>query len=88
MTAQASALPAALDGFDDFVRAIIEDWKVPGLALVIVVDREIVLCKGYGYRDTERKLDVTPHTLFPIASATKAFTTMSLALLADEGKLD
>ncbi len=88
MTAPVSALPAALDGFDDVVRAIIEDWKVPGLALAIVVDRELVLCKGYGYRDTERKLDVTPHTLFPIASATKAFTTMSLALLADEGKLD
>jgi len=59
-------------------------WSGPGY----VVDREIVLCKGYGDRDTERKLDVTPHTLFPIASATKAFTTMSLALLADEGKLD
>ncbi len=88
MTAPVSALPAALDGFDDFVRAIMKDWKVPGLALAIVVDREVVLCKGYGYRDTERKLDVTPHTLFPIASSTKAFTTMSLALLADEGKLD
>jgi CubicO group peptidase (beta-lactamase class C family) len=88
MTAPVSALPAALDGFDDFVRTTMEDWKVPGLALAVVVDREVVLCKGYGDRDIEQKLDVTPHTLFPIASSTKAFTTMSLALLADEGKLD
>src|SRR5579883_37510 len=90
MTAPTSGtrLPAALDGFEDAVQTIMEDWKVPGLALAVVVDRELVLCAGYGRRDVEAGLDVTPRTLFPIASATKAFTTMSLALLADEGKID
>jgi len=81
-------LPATLGGFDDFVRATMEDWKVPGLALAVVVDHALVLCAGYGRRDVDAGLDVTPRTLFPIASATKAFTTMSLALLADEGTLD
>jgi CubicO group peptidase (beta-lactamase class C family) len=77
-----------LQGFDDFVRTTMQDWKVPGLAIAIVKDGELVFSQGFGKRDVEHNLDVTPQTIFPIGSATKAFTTMALALLADEGKLD
>ncbi len=80
--------PRELQGLDEFVQTLMEDWKVPGLALAIAKDGEIVHSKGYGMRDMEEGKPVTPDTLFPIASATKAFTTMSLAVLADDGKLD
>ncbi|MCK4823678.1 serine hydrolase, partial [bacterium] len=49
---------------------------------------QVILCEGYGARNTAENLPVTPETLFPIASCTKAFTAMSVALLVDEGKLD
>jgi len=78
----------ALDGFDNFVEATLKDWTVPGSAVVVVKDGEVILSRGYGLRDVERGLEVTPRTIFAIGSATKAFTTMSLALLADEGKID
>ena len=77
-----------LQGFEDFVRTIIEYWKVPGVAVAIIKDGEIVHSQGYGLRNVAEGLQVTPETLFPIASCTKAFTSTSMALLADEGKLD
>ena len=77
-----------LQGFEDFVRTVIQDWKVPGVAVAIIKDGEIVLSQGFGLRNVAEGLEVTPETLFPIASCSKAFTTTSMALLADGGKLD
>jgi hypothetical protein len=39
--------------------------------------------QGYGFADLERVIPVTQHTLFYIASTTKAFTALTLALMAD-----
>ncbi|MGE5345057.1 MAG: serine hydrolase, partial [Acidithiobacillales bacterium] len=77
-----------LAGWDEFVNRAIGEWKVPGLAMAIVRGDDVLLLKGYGLRDVERRLPVTPGTLFAIVSATKAFTTFVLATLVDEGKLD
>jgi dihydroorotase/N-acyl-D-amino-acid deacylase len=78
----------ALEGLDAFVAATIEAWQVPGLALAIVRDDQVVHLKGYGQRDREEGLPVTPQTLFPIASISKSFTVSGLSMLADAGKLD
>jgi CubicO group peptidase (beta-lactamase class C family) len=77
-----------LQGLDDFVRAILEEWKGRGVALTVLKDNEVIYAEGFGVRDEANHLPVTPQTLFPIASCTKAFTTASLALLADQGRLD
>src|SRR5581483_5464467 len=79
---------ARLQGFDDFVQQIMQNWKVQGLAVAIIKDGEVIFSQGFGKRDVAKDLDVTPQTLFPIASCTKAFTTGALAVLADAGKLD
>lgn len=84
----AEAAKSALDGYDAFVDKTIQDFKVPGLALAIVKGGEVVYAKGFGYRDVEKKLPVTADTLFAIGSSTKAFTTLTMATLVDEGKLD
>ena len=86
--APADAARSALDGFDDVIERALKDFKVPGLAMVIVRDGQVVLNKGYGFRDVARQLPVTPHTLFEIGSSTKAFTVMLLGQLVDEGRLD
>ncbi len=84
-----TAAPAdPLAGWDAFVNKALADWKVPGVAITVVRGDEVLLLKGYGVRDAEKMLPVTPRTLFAIGSATKAFTTFLLATLADEGKLD
>jgi CubicO group peptidase (beta-lactamase class C family) len=78
----------ALDGLDDFIAQTMKEWKVPGLAITVVQDGKAILTKGYGYRDSGRKLPVTPNTLFCIASMTKSFVVTELGTLVDEGKLD
>src|SRR5262249_9785191 len=78
----------ALRGLDEFVHATLQEWKGRGVALAIMQDNEVIYTQGYGLRDEAHDLPVTTQTLFPIASCTKAFTTASLAMLADQGKLD
>jgi CubicO group peptidase (beta-lactamase class C family) len=74
--------------FREFMNYSMKFWNVPGAAVGIIRDGKIILAKGYGYRDLEKKLPVTYETLFAIGSTTKAFTAFSMALLAEEGKLD
>ena len=80
--------PKALAGFDEFARAVLADWRVPGLALGIVRDGETLYCAGYGLGDVESGEAVTPETIFAIGSISKSFTVAGLAMLADEGRLD
>lgn len=81
------AAAQALEGFSDWARRAMLDWKVPGLAVAVVKDGQVVLLEGYGVRDVASQAPVTADTLFAIGSATKAFTATSLALLVDDGKL-
>ncbi len=85
--APGQAAAQALDGFPDWARKTMADWKVPGLAVAVVKGGEVVLLEGYGVRDVSGQASVTPDTLFAIGSATKAFTATALALLVDDGKL-
>ena len=71
-----------------FFEKTLELWHVPGLALAVLKDGEVILCEGYGLRQIGNSAPITSETLFPIASCTKAFTAMSLGLLVDAGKLD
>jgi CubicO group peptidase (beta-lactamase class C family) len=71
----------------DRFNEMMEAWDVPGFALAVVHRGEVILSDGFGYRDVERSLKVTPDTRFAIGSTTKAFTTMAMAMLVDEGVL-
>src|SRR5262245_58808082 len=88
LRAQESSAPANFNGFDGFVEQVMKDWKVPGLAVALVKDGKVIYAKGFGYRDVQKGLKVTPDTLFAIGSCSKAFTATAMAILADEGKLD
>jgi CubicO group peptidase (beta-lactamase class C family) len=83
-----ASTPEVLGDLDAVVARVMKDWKVPGLALAVVQNGKVILVKGYGLRDRERNLPVTPQTLFAIGSITKSFTVTTLGTLVDEGKLD
>jgi CubicO group peptidase (beta-lactamase class C family) len=78
----------SLADFDPIVEKALKDFKVPGLALAVVKDGEVVLLKGYGKRNLEKDRPVTPQTLFAIGSCTKAFTTFVMGTLVEAGKLE
>src|SRR5262249_34251869 len=72
---------------DALVEEALRTWEVPGVAVVIVSPEKVLWLKGYGRRELDREAPVTPDTIFPLASCTKAFTTTLLAMLADDGKI-
>ncbi|MEO5565638.1 MAG: serine hydrolase [Luteimonas sp.] len=81
-------LPAGLKDFDAYVDNVRKTFDVPGIAVAIVKDGKVLLERGYGLRDREANAPVDAHTLFAIASNTKAFTAASLQMLAEDGKLE
>lgn len=76
-----------LDALRELITTAMDDWHVPGVAVTVVRDGEVVLAEGFGLRDVDRNLPVTPTTLFGIGSATKAFTSTVFQMLVDEGAL-
>ena len=86
-TAQAAEMAAPLADLDAYVQSAMESWNVPGAAIAVVKDGQMVLSKGYGVRDVNTEEPVTPRTLFAIGSTTKAFTTAALGMLVDAGRL-
>jgi CubicO group peptidase (beta-lactamase class C family) len=88
------ALPQTKDGMQErlgaierSVEAMRKELGIPGLSLVIVKDDHVIYLKGFGLRDVERGLPVTPDTLFSIGSTTKSFTSMLTMISVDERKL-
>ncbi len=64
-----------------------EDWEIPGLAVAVVKDDKIIFAEGFGTREVGKDLPVSASTLFAIGSTTKAFTSVVIGMLVDEGKL-
>lgn len=73
------------------LEAFVDDWlcdtKVPGASVAVLEDDEIAYTGGFGSRDLETNDPATPNTLYGMASCTKSFTTLSVLMLAEDGKL-
>ncbi len=91
----AGALPAAGETQDRFpsekiarlTQEAMEAFHVPGMAVGILHQGRTVYAAGHGVRNTATGAPVTADTVFEIASLTKAFTGLALAMLAEDGKL-
>ncbi len=81
----ANAAPPA--DLDRFVAESMKTFGPPGMTVAIVENGKVALTKGYGVRAMDKADPVNIHTVFPIGSETKAFTSAALAILVDEGKL-
>ena len=72
---------------DSLVEKTMRTFDVPGIAVAIVKDDNVIHSKGYGVRSLNTKQKVDSNTLFGIASNSKAFTSAALGILIDEKKL-
>ena len=79
---------AALEGLDAEIEQALTDFNVPGLGIAIVAGGEVIYARGFGFRNLDKELPMTPDSLFPIGSTTKAMTSTVLGMLADDGLLD
>jgi CubicO group peptidase (beta-lactamase class C family) len=80
--------PPIPETLDALIREAMDEWQVPGLALVVAREGEADWVKVFGLRDVEAGLPVTADTQFVLCSVTKSFTALGLAMLVDEGRLD
>lgn len=75
-------------GLDTAFARVLKDWNAAGFAVAVVDRDSVIYARGFGYKDWENKVPVTPHTLFAIGSCTKAFTASLIGMLERDGKLD
>ncbi len=73
--------------FAEFAEAVITESRAPGLVMGVNKDGQSLYRKGFGYRNRERKLEITPDTVMGLASVTKSFTCMAIMQLQEAGKL-
>ena len=59
----------------------------PGLAIAVVHDGKVILRKGYGMANLEDRVPITPATVFDIASVSKQFAGLAIAMLVEQGKV-
>src|SRR6266511_5397863 len=92
-----SELPESVTS--DAIADIIEQYRqeipqrmqqenVPGLAIAVVDDQNILWAEGFGYTDWNRRTPVTPDTLFSIQSMSKSFTATAAMFAAQDGLVD
>jgi len=79
--------PLATKDIDRVVETTMQEFNVPGIAVAVVKDGEVIHMKGYGVSSIATGRRTDENTLFGIASNSKAFTAAALAILVDEGKL-
>ena len=87
LTAQTAYECLDLKALETFIEDSRQSWKIPALSIAIVKNDTIIYEKGFGVTDITGKEKADEHTLFAIASNTKAFTSAALAVLVDEGKI-
>lgn len=80
-------LPDSLKDIDQIVAKAMVDWNVPGAAVAIVHDGQVVYQKAFGVRKMGDMTKVDEDTLFQIASISKTFNAFIWSHLVDEGKL-
>ncbi|WP_353195655.1 serine hydrolase domain-containing protein [Parapedobacter defluvii] len=77
-----------LSNIDDFIAKQVVDYKMPGLAIGVIRDHQVIFKKGYGTTSLSNGLAVNTQTVFPISSCTKSFTAVALGILVEENKLN
>lgn len=87
-TASAMTYSAAMaTEIDQFVTGRMDESRIPGVALTVIRDGEIVHSRGYGETSDDGR-SVTPQTPFIIGSTTKSITALAVMQLVDAGQIN
>lgn len=70
------------------VQAMMQRDKVPGFAVAVVKDGQVLFSKGYGLEDVQKGIPVNPETtMFRVASVSKLMTATAVLQQVEQGKL-
>ncbi len=74
---------------DGFMEEKMRRFSIPGAALAVVADGQVLFTASYGWADLDRREPVSvQETVWPVASVSKLFTATAAMRLVEEGKLD
>lgn len=73
--------------FEEYAQKMMDDWKVPGMAIAIVEGKNIVYTQVFGVKQVGTEDKVTPNTLFRIGSISKSFTSALMGILVDKKRV-
>lgn len=79
------ARPDWLGDYDAYLEGLVRDAAVPGAAVCVTLGNDVVYQRGFGWRDREARLPVTPRTVFGLASLSKSFTALTALVLQARG---
>jgi CubicO group peptidase (beta-lactamase class C family) len=77
--------PALAQQWSEFITDTLDAFHVPGAAVAVVQNGEVVFSQGFGFADRERQTPMTPATHMMIGSTGKSLTTLLMATLVDDG---
>ena len=80
-------LAGQADRTDEFIKAQMTQQRIPGLALAIVKNGQVVKAAGYGYANIASKIPATAETVFKIASVSKPVLASGVLVLVQDGRL-
>jgi len=73
--------------FSAWIEGQIAYRGLPGIAVGVVSNQELVWSKGFGFADIKARLPMTATTKFRMASNSKLFAAIAIMQLREEGKL-
>jgi CubicO group peptidase (beta-lactamase class C family) len=73
--------------FEELAAELIAKGNIPGVAVALAYQGEVVYERGFGHRDAARALPVTPDTRFGLGSVTKSFPALAIVQLEEAGTL-
>lgn len=80
--------PISSTQIDSLTELVLKTFNVPGIAVGVVKDGKLIHAKGYGVANIKTGARVDEHTLFGVASNSKAMTAAVLGQLVDAGKIN
>lgn len=84
----ALAKPFDYKKFTDYATKTVSEWGLAGLAFAIVEDGKITVIHPLGQKSVETQKPLTENSVFPIASLSKAFASLLMLKLEEEGKIN
>jgi len=73
--------------FEAVANQLVANGRIPGLAMAIVKDGQILSARGYGVTDARNPQPVDAHTVFRLASLSKSFAGTVTGMLVNDGVL-
>ncbi|MCF8233855.1 MAG: beta-lactamase family protein [Bacteroidales bacterium] len=87
-TVQVKEVKPQLDAYFEQQEGTLGEGDKPGYSMIITKKDSIIYKRNFGFVDLDNKTPITETTIFDIASASKQFTGMAIALLEEQGKIN